>query len=208
VKPAPPAPKQDVAVAPPPPPPSSAWSTTTTVDAPSQSPPLPPAASLEDDGFTREDMVRASTGFFGQVSANLATVVEHAFARTGRPTGYILGNEGGGAFIAGLRYGRGTLYMKSGETWPVYWHGPSIGFDVGAAGAKVMFLVYRLRDPAQLLDPFAAIDGSAFVAGGIGITLMSNAQVQVAPIRSGLGLRLGASVGYVRFTRRPTWNPF
>lgn len=203
--------KKDVAVAPTPTPPPPAapapWSTTTSVDATPQAPP-PPSARPDDDGFTRDDVVRASSGFFGQVSASLATVVEHAFSRTGRPTAYILGNEGGGAFIAGLRYGRGTLYLKSGETFPVYWHGPSVGFDVGAAGAKVMFLVYRLRDPAQLLDPFAAIDGSAFVAGGIGITLMSNSQVQVAPIRSGIGLRLGASVGYVRFTRRPTWNPF
>ena len=91
---------------------------------------------------------------------------------------------------------------------PVYWHGPSLGLDVGAAGSKVMFLVYRLKEPDQLAAAFTALDGSAYVAGGIGVTLMTNGEVQMAPIRAGLGLRLGASVGYVRFTRRPTWNPF
>lgn len=214
-----PAPQTTAPSSPPPAPPRApakvpepTWSTTTTADAQSAQPPPatvpPPAASSVDDGYELDEIVRTSTGFFGQVSANLAAVVEKSFSAVGKPTGYILGTEGGGAFLAGLRYGQGTLYLRSGGTVPVYWHGPSVGLDFGAAGSKVMFLAYRLRDPDQLMPTFSALEGSAYVAGGLGVTLMSNGQVQMAPIRAGLGLRLGASVGYVRFTRRPTWNPF
>lgn len=195
--------------------PEPSWSTTTKADAqPAPMPTLnpaptpPPTAAVVDDGYELDEIVRASSGFFGQVSANIAAVVEKSFSATGKPTGYILGTEGGGAFLAGLRYGQGTLYLRAGGTVPVYWHGPSVGLDFGAAGSKVMFLVYRLREPDQLMPTFSALEGSAYVAGGLGVTLMSNGQVQMAPIRAGLGLRLGASVGYVRFTRRPTWNPF
>lgn len=162
----------------------------------------------EEDQYTIDEIVRASSGFFGRVSAGLGSIVEHAFGKIGRPTGYILGEEGGGAFMAGLRYGRGTLYLRDGRTMPIHWHGPSIGWDVGAQGAKVMFLAYGVRDPEQLMLPFTSLEGSAFIAGGLGLTLMTNGGAQLAPIRSGLGLRVGASIGYVRFTRRPTWNPF
>ena len=186
------------------------WSTTTTTEQPpppAAAPPPSPAAAV-DEGYDLDEIVRASTGFFGQVSANIAAVVEKSFSSTGKPTGYILGTEGGGAFLAGLRYGQGTLYLRTGGTMPVYWHGPSLGVDFGAAGSKVMFLVYRMREPEQIMPTFSALEGSAYVAGGLGVTLMTNGQVQMAPIRAGLGLRLGANVGYVRFTRRPTWNPF
>ncbi len=201
--------------------PDQPWSTTTTAEAPQViAPPQPPPQtavqapipltpqSAADEGYTREEIVRASSGFFGQVSANIAAAVERSFSATGKPTAYILGEEGGGAFLAGLRYGKGTLYLSTGGTMPVYWHGPSLGVDFGAAGSKVMFLVYRLREPDQLLPTFSSLDGQAYVAGGIGVTVMSNGDVQMAPFRAGVGLRLGASVGYVRFTRRPTWNPF
>jgi hypothetical protein len=200
--------------APAPPNVATPWSTTTNVDAPAavQPPPSsqPPVAAgqVEEDGYAIEEIVRASTGLFGKVSAGLGSVVEHAFSNSGRPAGYIIGTESGGAFIAGLRYGSGTLYLRSGGTMPIHWHGPSLGADIGAQGAKIMFLVYRLRDPDQLWSSFSSVEGSAFLAGGIGFNLMTNGAVQMAPIRSGVGLRLGASVGYIRFTRRPTWNPF
>lgn len=183
-------------------PPSSAagappsWSTTTTVTAGS------------DEGFTVDEIMLASTGFFGKVSAGLGGIIEHAFSSVGRPTGYILGTEGGGAFLAGLRYGSGTLYMRAGQTMPIHWHGPSVGYDIGAAGAKVMFLIYRLREPEQMHNAFTGVEGSAFVVGGVGFTMLTNGDVQMAPIRSGIGLRVGASLGYLRFTKKPTWNPF
>lgn len=196
-----------------------AWSTTTSVEnpvtpqLPAQAvPAAPPIVSQplqpDDDGYTIDEIVGASTGLFGKVSAGLGSVVEHAFRKSGRPAGYIIGTEGGGAFLAGLRYGSGTLYLRTGGTMPIHWHGPSFGADIGAQGSKVMFLVYRMRDPDQLSASFTSIEGSAFLAGGLGFNLMSNGDVQMAPIRSGIGLRLGASVGYIRFTRRPTWNPF
>lgn len=224
-------PKTAAAAIPPPPPtvqprpraPEQPWSTKTTVEAQPVPvpPPAPPAAAAVqppaadpagsvagEQTYTREEIVRASSGFFGQISANIAAAVERSFSATGKPTGYILGEEGGGAFLAGLRYGKGTLYLRSGGTAPVYWHGPSLGVDFGAAGSKVMFLVYHLSDVEQLYPAFSSLDGQAYVAGGIGVTVMSNGTVQMAPFRAGVGLRLGASVGYVRFTRRPTWNPF
>jgi hypothetical protein len=204
----------------PPAPPSRPWSTTTSVETQATvqppvtpAPPAQPTASTpsiqpDDDGYTIDEIVGASTGLFGKVSAGLGSVVEHAFSKSGRPAGYILGTEGGGAFLAGLRYGSGTLYLRSGGTMPIHWHGPSLGADVGAQGARIMFLVYRMRDPDQLWASFTSVEGSAFLAGGLGFNLMTNGDVQMAPIRSGIGLRLGASIGYIRFTRRPTWNPF
>jgi hypothetical protein len=120
----------------------------------------------------------------------------------------VLGNEGGGALIAGVRYGNGTLYLRDGGSREVYWHGPSIGYDLGAEGSKTMFLIYGLRDPARLFSGFTGVDGSAYVVGGVGVTFLTDGKVAMAPIRSGLGLRLGANIGYIRFTARPTWNPF
>jgi hypothetical protein len=171
---------------------------------PASTGPLP----RDDETFTIDEVVRASSGVFGKVTAGLGSVVEHAFSSIGRPTGYIIGEEGGGAFLAGLRYGKGTLHLRDGQTIPVFWHGPSVGLDFGAQSAKVMFLVYRLRQPDQLFFPYTSLEGAAFLAGGLGLTLMTNGETQLAPIRSGIGLRVGASVGYVRFTRKPTWNPF
>ncbi len=176
---------------------------------PAPSDALPPVASLPvDDGFTIDEIVAASSGIFGKVSANLARVLEHAFAKSGRPTGYILGQETGGAFIAGLRYGSGTMYLRSGGTSPIYWHGPSLGADFGAQGASTLFLVYKVRQTEDVMSNFTGIEGSAFVVGGIGITYLSNGRIDMAPIRSGIGLRIGANLGYIRFTARPTWNPF
>jgi hypothetical protein len=211
------------------PPPTSSWSTRTTGDATpaeiaSAKPlpglgPLPGAAAgldeagalpapADTDGYTIEEIRAASAGFFGQVSANLGSVIEHIFRKSGRPTGYILGTEGGGAFLAGVRYGDGTLYLRSGGTQKVYWHGPSVGADVGGAGSKTLFLIYKLKAPEELYSNFTGIDGSAYLVGGVGATLVTNGGVVMAPIRSGIGLRLGASVGYLRFTPKATWNPF
>jgi hypothetical protein len=189
--------------------PAAPWATTTTPEPPSPPPAAPATPTVAaDDGYSIEEIAAASTGFFGKVSTGLASLIEHAFAKVGRPTGYILGDEGGGAFLAGLRYGKGTLYLRSGGTMPIHWHGPSLGTDIGASGAKVMFLVYRVSEPDDLANRFTGVEGAAYLVGGVGFTLLTNGRVQMAPIRSGLGLRLGASVGYLRFTRKPTWNPF
>ena len=163
----------------------------------------------EADGYSIDEIREATRGFFGTVSTSLASVIEHAFKQAGRPTAYVLGTEGGGAFLAGLRYGEGTLYMRSRpDTYRVYWHGPSLGTDFGASGSRTMFLIYRLHEPGALYRSFTGVDGSAYFVGGVGLTLLKGGQVIMAPIRSGVGLRIGANIGYVAFTDRPTWNPF
>lgn len=166
--------------------------------------PLPP----EEDGYNIDEIREISRGFFGTISTELGSVIEYAFSSAGRPDGYVLGTEGGGAFLAGLRYGSGTLYLRSGGSGQVYWHGPSAGLDFGASGSRTMFLIYRLREPQQLLRTFTGVDGSAYFIGGVGITFLKGGPVMMAPIRTGLGFRLGANIGYIRFTPRPTWNPF
>jgi len=168
----------------------------------------PPAGAPAEDEYSIDEVRAATRGFFGTISTSLASVIEYAFAQSGRPSAYELGNEGGGALIAGVRYGKGTLYLRSGGTREVYWHGPSIGYDLGAEGGKTMFLIYRLRDPENLFKGFTGVDGSAYVVGGVGLTFLTDGKILMAPIRSGLGLRLGANIGYIRFTPQPTWNPF
>ncbi len=172
-------------------------------------PPGPrPDDEVTDGSYSSREIMEAGHGFFGSVSKGLASVVEYAFKQQGRPNGYILGQDAGGAFVAGLRYGEGTLYTKDAGSHRVYWQGPSIGWDAGAEGSKVMVLVYNLRDPEEIHQRFGGVDGSAYLVGGVGMTFLKSGPVIVAPIRSGVGLRFGANVGYLKYTRRPTWNPF
>jgi len=170
----------------------------------------PPAYedSYDQRTYSRSEILDAGHHFFGSVSQGLANVVEYAFGKAGRPNGYILGEDAGGAFIAGLRYGEGTLYTKDAGLHKVYWQGPSIGYDFGGEGSKTMVLVYNLRHPHEIYDRFGGVQGSAYVVGGVGIQFQKNGDVVLAPIRSGIGFRLGANVGYLKYTRTPTWNPF
>ena len=158
--------------------------------------------------YSSNEILDAGHGFFGSVSKGLASVIEYAFQKQGRPNGYILGQDAGGAFVAGVRFGEGTLYTRDAGTRRVYWQGPSIGWDAGAEGSKVMVLVYNLTDPEEIYQRFAGIDGSADLVGGAGVTFQKSGDVIVAPIRAGVGLRLGANIGYLKYTRQPTWNPF
>jgi len=155
-----------------------------------------------------DEIKDAGHRFFGGVSMDLARVIEYAFQRAGRPNGYILGEEAGGAFIAGVRYGEGTLYTKDAGNQRVFWQGPSVGYDFGAEGSKTMVLVYDLYSPGEIFNTYPGVDGSAYFIGGVGITFLARDHVRLAPIRSGIGLRLGANVGYLKYTRQPTWNPF
>jgi hypothetical protein len=167
-----------------------------------------PKAYNEDKTYSSREIVEAGHGFFGAVTQGLARVIEYAFQQQGRPNGYILGQDAGGAFVAGVRYGEGTLYTKDAGNHRVYWQGPSIGYDAGGDGSKVMVLVYNLRDPSDIYQRFGGIQGSAYVVGGIGMTFQKNGELVTAPIRTGVGLRIGANVGYLKYTRAPTWNPF
>lgn len=162
----------------------------------------------EERNYTTDEIIDAGHRFFGTVTEGLARVVEYAFSRQGYPNGYILGEEAGGAFVAGLRYGEGVLYTKHLGEHKVFWQGPSVGYDFGAEGSKTMILVYDIQHPAEIYQRFAGVDGSAYFVGGVGITFQRSGEVVLAPIRSGVGLRLGANVGYLKYTREPTWNPF
>ena len=158
--------------------------------------------------FTVDEIVNTGHQFFGTVSRGLAQVVEKAVSQWGQPNGYILGQEGSGAFVVGLRYGDGTLYTKNAGDLRVFWEGPSIGFDTGGEGARTMMLVYQLPETDAIYQRFAGIDGSAYFIGGFGMTALTANNIVVVPIRSGVGLRLGANIGYLKFTPKPTWNPF
>lgn len=176
-----------------------------------QSPGNPPPAyqGQNNDGtFSSDEILNAGHKFFGRVSTGLARVVEYAFSKSGRPNGYILGEEAGGAIVAGLRYGEGVLHTKDAGQHKVFWQGPSIGYDFGAEGSKTLVLVYNLKTVEDMFGRFAGVDGSAYFIGGVGMTYQKRDHITLAPIRSGVGLRLGANVGYLKFTRQPTWNPF
>jgi hypothetical protein len=169
-------------------------------------PPPPPAQSGRS--FSPQEIVDAGHRFFGTVSRGLATVVEKATSQWGQPNGYILGEEASGAFVGGLRYGEGTLYTKNAGDLRVFWQGPTVGFDWGGEGARTMMLVYNLPATDAVYQRFAGIDGSAYFIGGFGMTALTANGVVVVPIRSGVGMRLGANIGYLKFTPQATWNPF
>ncbi|MGD9769702.1 MAG: DUF1134 domain-containing protein [Pseudolabrys sp.] len=158
--------------------------------------------------YSSNEVLDTGHRFFGTVARGLAQIVERAGSQWGLPNGYILGQEAGGAFVAGLRYGEGVLYTKNAGDLRVYWQGPSLGFDVGGEGARTMMLVYSLPATDAIYQRFAGIDGSAYFVGGLGMTALTANNMVVVPIRSGVGFRLGANVGYLKFTPSATWNPF
>jgi hypothetical protein len=172
---------------------------------------LPPVV-VTSDGYTIQEIRDASQGVFGKITSELGGVLTYAFRKFGTPNGFIIGDEGGGAFLAGLRYGEGDLHTRiGGRDRPVeriYWQGPSVGLDFGATGSRTLFLVYNLNDVSQMYERFPGLDGSAYVAGGVGLTVFAKDKIVILPIRTGLGLRIGASVAYLKFTQKRKWNPF
>ncbi len=158
--------------------------------------------------YSENEVVDAGHRFFGSLSTGLAKAIQWAFKKSGRPNGYILGEDAGGAFVAGLRYGEGKLYTKDFGVRRVFWQGPSIGYDFGGDGNRTMTLVYNLRSPHDVFRRFAGVQGSAYLVGGVSVQFLTGDDITLAPIRTGVGLRLGANIGYLKYTRRPTWNPF
>jgi hypothetical protein len=171
-----------------------------------QSPPPPRGQTPE--AFEPGEIINSGHRFFGSVSRGLASVVEEATRRWGRPNGYILGQEASGAFIGGLRYGEGTLFTRNVGDTHVFWQGPSVGFDWGGDGARTMMLAYGLPAVEALFTRYVGVNGSAYFVGGFGMTALAANDAVVVPIRSGLGFRLGANIGYLKFTPEATWNPF
>ena len=186
--------------------PSAAQQRPVPADAPTGS--VPPQQAPDESRFSPNELIDAGHRFFGGVSRGLAMVVEKAVSQWGLPNGYVLGEEAGGAFVGGVRYGDGTLYTKNAGDLRVFWQGPSLGFDAGADGARTMMLVYNLPRTGAIFDRFGGVDGSAYFIGGFGMTALTANNIVLVPIRSGVGLRLGANLGYLKFTSHPTWNPF
>lgn len=158
--------------------------------------------------YSQQEIVDAGHRFFGSVSGGLASVIENAFKSYGEPNGYILGEEGSGALIAGARYGEGDLYTRNAGNHKVFWQGPSIGWDFGGDGARVMMLIYNLPNVESMYQRFAGVNGSAYLIGGFGMTVLNNNNILVVPVKAGVGARLGLNIGYLKFTQQPTWNPF
>jgi len=158
--------------------------------------------------YSEEEMITAGHKFFGKTSGGFALAIESVFSKYGRPTAYIIGEEGSGAVIAGLRYGEGSLHFKSGGTYKVYWQGPSLGFDLGGNASRTMTLVYKLNRINALYRSYAGVEGSAYLVGGFSVNVQERDGIILVPIRTGVGARLGLNFGYLKYTRKPTWNPF
>lgn len=166
----------------------------------------------QDTTYTVDEIVLAGHQFFGTTSSALAAMVERVVGQYGLPNGYIIGQEAAGAFVGGLRYGEGTLYTKFDPLRTVFWQGPSIGWDFGGDGNRTMMLVYDLPASDSIYRRFGGVNGSAYLVGGLGMTVLANTTYEkpifVVPIQTGVGARLGVNVGYLKFTPAPTWNPF
>jgi hypothetical protein len=169
-----------------------------------------PSAYQDDiDTYSREEIVEATADFFGVTAEAAASALERVFADLGRPVGYIAGEEVSAAAGVGLRYGEGYLTLKGdADSQKVYWTGPSVGFDAGGNASRVFTLVYDLNDTARLYQRFPGVEGSAYFVAGLGVTYQRADDITLAPIRSGVGLRAGANVGYVAYSRRRSWIPF
>ncbi len=162
----------------------------------------------EDDTYDKETMISEAQGYLGAGAEGLASVIEKVFEDYGQPDGYIKGREGSGAIIVGLRYGDGDIYLKNGYSKKVHWQGPSIGFDWGGNAAKVFTLVYNLPSVENVFQRFPGVDGSLYFVGGVGLNYLQRNETILAPIRLGVGWRVGANVGYLKITPKKTWNPF
>jgi hypothetical protein len=166
------------------------------------------AQQTSSETFTPDEIVTAGHTFFGKASRDLAGAVESVFAKQGQPTAYIVGEEMAGSFVGGLRYGEGTIYYKTGMKQRIYWQGPSVGFDFGGNGSRSLVLVYNSHSPSDLYTRFGGVEGSAYFIGGLGVNFQQQGDIVLAPIRTGVGARLGANVGYLKYSGKPTWNPF
>ncbi len=165
-------------------------------------------SGAQDGTYAQNDVVSAAEGVFGKGAEGLAKLVEKILKDQGQPNAYIAGREVSGAIVVGVRYGSGTLYHKVEGQMPIYWTGPSVGFDLGANGAKSFVLVYNLYDSADIFHRFPQAEGTAYVVGGFTASYLRRGDVVLIPIRLGVGWRLGVNVGYMNITKESKWLPF
>lgn len=176
------------------------------MSAPNDKPDYPAAPAAET--YSRSELMNSVSDFLGVSVESAAAAIERIFKDQGQPTAYIAGEEGSVAFIGGLRYGKGLLYMKNRKPMVVYWRGPSVGFDVGGNASRNFTLCYNLQYPDFIFRRFPGVEGSAYLVGGLGVNYQRADGVTLAPIRAGVGLRLGANVGYLAYGRNRSIFPF
>lgn len=194
--------------APPPPPPPPPGPAAEAPPPPNGTPSYPAEAPGKAKTFSQDEIVNSVSDFMGVTAESGGAAVERIFAKNGRPTAYIAGTEGSGAFIVGARYGKGLLYMKDRPPMEVYWQGPSVGFDTGGNASRVFTLCYDLDDPNQIFQRFPGVEGSAYFIGGIGVNYQQAGGITLAPMRAGVGFRLGANIGYLAYSRKRNILPF
>lgn len=158
--------------------------------------------------YSAEEIMAQGHQFFGKTTRGVAEAIEFVFREQGQPSAYIVGEEGAGAIIGGLRYGEGTIYYKNGTAKKIFWQGPSIGWDFGGNGSRTLTLVYGSQNPQDLYARFGGIEGAAYLVGGLGVNFERKDHITLAPIRTGVGARLGANIGYLKYSAKATWNPF
>ena len=168
----------------------------------------PDVRAAQDDTFELETVLAEASDFFGETTHGLATIFEKVFAELGKPNGFIKGEEVSGAFVFGLRYGRGTFHRKNAETVKVFWQGPSVGYDFGGNASRAFVLVYDIERLEQLFKRYPGVEGSFYFVAGLGVNYQRRGDVTLAPIRTGVGLRVGANVGYLHITSEHSWVPF
>jgi len=200
----PPAAPRGATVPPPPPPP------------PPEAPPTPnttpaypgPAGGPHVKTFSEDEIISNVSDFLGVTAESAGAVIEKIFAKNGRPSAYIAGTEASAALAVGARYGKGLLYMKDRAPMEVFWQGPSIGFDTGGNASRVFTLCYNLDEPDTIFQRFPGVEGSAYFVAGIGVNYQQADGITLAPLRAGVGFRLGANIGYLAYTRRRNIFPF
>lgn len=167
----------------------------------------PPPEGRKAQTYSADEMIRATSDFLGVTAEAAGAAIERIFRDNGRPTAYLAGEEGSGAITVGARYGRGLLYMKEQAQTEVFWQGPSIGFDVGGNASRVFTLCYNLQYPDAIFRRFPGVEGSAYLVAGLGVNYQRAEDIVLAPIRAGVGLRLGANIGYLSYSRKRHWLP-
>jgi len=193
-------------------PPAAETRSTTTTTTRTVTPPASnvarESANAASDTYQKGDLIGAAEGVFGKGAAGLAGLIEDILKKQGEPNAYITGSEAGGAFVVGLRYGSGELHHKVEGARKAYWTGPSVGFDVGGNAAKTFVLVYNLYDTEDLYKRYPAGEGAAYFVGGFNVSYLRSGDVVMIPVRLGAGVRLGANIGYMKFSKTGKWMPF
>jgi hypothetical protein len=160
--------------------------------------------------YTSDELIAAGSRELGIAAEAIGGAIERIFAEQGgAPTAYIAGEEAAGAMAVGLRYGRGALHMKDlSASQEVFWQGISIGWDLGGNGSRVFTLVYGLYHPDMIYRRYPGVEGTAYLVAGLGVNYQQADGIVLAPIRTGVGLRAGANVGTMSYSRQRNVLPF